>query len=182
MNFEGEDLTFYEALTAALTEEVREKHADHVIRILESSSRSSLWAEETTLLRLGMRKSLDPDLRDPAKAARTVVDLVATLEAFRLQGDRMEEWFFVVLDGVATDPDALIAFSTYAALTELPKMEIATARATTAPPAGSGESEFGDERDPALDLDESESESEFEVAGTRIESAECLSTGEVYYD
>jgi len=175
--FEGADLEFYLRLTKSLNSETLRLHRQHILRILRSSPDDDAWGGETTMLRAGMRKSPDPDLRSPIKAASVVEGLIASLERFLDDGIE-EEWFFDVLSGAATLPRALWAMSGYAILGR-PE---ATARAAQAP-AGSDASEIEEERDAALSS--ADSASEFESTGRPgaiDRTVNYLSTGEAYED
>lgn len=177
--FEDEDAKFFELVKAALGSTYVE-HRGHVLRILRSSPHPEPWASQTTMLRMGMRRSLDAKLQTPRGAAAVVGDLLETLEIFEKQGTGMEEWFFGALEGLATHPEALVTFSKYALLSSTQP----TSRARIEEPGGSDESEVGDQDDDR-NQDRDRANARVFSGGAHVdesadEGVDYLSTGEFY--
>lgn len=178
--FEGDDLVFYRALIEALPARTAAAHADHILRMLHSSPYSGGWFDEMTLIRAGLRKSRDPELQNPRTAADLISSLIDTLQAFVDQGgERLEEWFFTVLGGLSTHPDALVAFASY--VVKLEPGESARARA----PFGSDVSmSEPDDKDTRSEVPKAPSATAVSRRPAIFESEGdddgSLSTGEVY--
>lgn len=154
-----EDETFADELRANLPEGLYADHRDHVDRMLASSPDVEPWAQETSLLRAGMRLSSDPSFRRPSGAAGLIRALVETLTRLMNQDADLEEWFFAVLSGVATNPDAVAAFARYDELMGPKDEPFGTAHARAPEGSGADRSEVEAESEPDF-LDEDERDSQ----------------------
>lgn len=141
------DDAFARELRASLPEGLYADHRAHVERMLASSPDVEPWSRETSLLRAGMRRSADPALRRPRAAAGLIVALVRTLTELSRRSDEMEDWFFAVLEGVATNANAVVAFASYAAALEPVREEEEEPLGQARVPIGSDQSGLED-RDP----------------------------------
>lgn len=181
--FEGEDAKFFKMVVDALPEGLYRDHEVHISRMLHSSPYPEPWSSEATMLRMGLRRSSDSRLQTPRGAASVITDLVETLSAFR--GDKMEEWFFEVLEGLATHSTSLVTFSSYGKLSSGTPL----AQGRVDAPAGSDVSEMEEDRDEIVAAAGQTigSGSEYEADGGgggendgSDGGVEYLSTGEVY--
>ena len=173
-----EDAKFQKSLEQALPTDTLADHRGHIDRMLKSSPYPDPWGKETTMIRIGLRRSVDPKLQSPKAAAEVIEGLIETLMFFMKEGDskKMENLFFDMLDGMATHPKAFVALSKFADLRSSAKV---VGQGHVEEPAGSDVSEVEEPRDSRNA--QVDSESEFETPLRREEDAvDYFSTGEVY--